>query len=56
MFTGMGGNRLYGLFLEEGLQKLHLRMICIDRPGRGKTTPVVPENLNVLNFAGEVDN
>ncbi|GAQ83840.1 hypothetical protein KFL_001640150 [Klebsormidium nitens] len=51
MFTGMGGNRLYGLFLEEALWKLHLRLICVDRPGRGKTTPVAPKDLNVLDFA-----
>ncbi|KAK9815503.1 hypothetical protein WJX72_004765 [[Myrmecia] bisecta] len=47
----MGGSRYTGLYHKEALQSHRLRLISVDRPGRGSTTPCSVKHLSITKFS-----
>ena len=51
-FWGLSGHRYLALLLHDAAMACHLRLLCIDRPGQGGSTPPTPST-KVLDWPGQ---
>ena len=51
-FWGLSGHRYVALLLHEAALASHLRVLCVDRPGQGGSTPS-PPSAGVVDWPGQ---